>query len=385
MQPHREIQAIIFDLYGTLIYEPPFDRCLPVLAATIGVDLADYLKARQQTISDAMVGRLPTAEARAAAILSLLGRPGHDGLARQLAEIERQHRWAGVQLYPATIPTLRLLRERGYRIGLVSDCTSLMGRPIPERLGLLPLLDAVVLSCEVGVAKPAPAIYDLAIARLGVAPERCVYVGDGGSDELRGAQARGMATVRIDQEGSFARSGLPWPADEVIVSLDELLELPLLDPGRPGFPPLDVAWICPDLAIGGRVDPRNVPRLAKLGIGSVVDLRAEESDDPALLAAHGLRFLHLPMADTWALTQEQMQVGSRWVAAERAAGRTVLVHCQHGVGRSVMLIAAVLMNEGIPLAQALEQIRARRPRMALSDRQFAAVQEYERRLHRAEC
>jgi protein-tyrosine phosphatase len=211
---------------------------------------------------------------------------------------------------------------------------------------------------------------------LGVAPSECVYVGEGGSDELNGARALGMTTVRIDQRGAFARNGCPAPADYVVVRLDELLELPLFADERSAPPLLDVAWIRPDLAIGGRIAPANVPRLRVLGIDSVVDLRAEEADDPELLAEHELRFLHLPMTDTDPLTQKQLREGSRWIAAERAAGRTVLVHCQHGVGRSVMLVAAVLLGEGSSVTGALDHVRARRPRMALSSTQLLALHDY---------
>jgi FMN phosphatase YigB (HAD superfamily) len=152
------IRAVIFDLYGTLVYEPTFEDCFPALAAAIGVDLAVYLPIRDETIVDAMVGRLPTAEARAAAILAGLGRADADGLAAQLAEIERAARWPRVQPYATTVPTLRALRERRFPIGLVSDCTGLMGRPILELLDLLPWFDATALSYEVGYAKPAPEI-----------------------------------------------------------------------------------------------------------------------------------------------------------------------------------------------------------------------------------
>ncbi len=375
-QTRPGIRAIIFDLYGTLIHEPPFDDCFPALADAIGVELAAYLTARQRTVDDAMIGRLRTAEERAAAILEGLRRPSSDGLAGRLAEIERAHRWARVRPYPATVPTLTTLRQRGYPIGLVSDCTHLMGRSVLERFGLLSLLDQVALSYEVGHAKPAPEIYRAVTDALGVPPSACLYVGDGGSDELTGARALGMTTVRIDQEGAFARIGHPAPADHVVVRLDEILDLPALAPDRPRLPPLDVAWIRPDLAVGGRVHPANVPRLRVMGIESVVDLRREESDDPTLLAAHGIRFLSLPMTDGDPLTLEQLREGSAWIAAERAAGRRVLVHCQHGVGRSVMLVAAVLLNEGMPLAAALAHIRSRRPRMAFSEGQLRAIQEY---------
>jgi len=370
------IRAIIFDLYGTLIFEADVADCFPRLAEAIGIELDLYHPARQKTVVDAMVGKLPDAEARARAILAALGRDDVDGLAARLAEIEREARWAQVRPYPATLPTLTTLRERGIPLGLVSDCTALMGRAILERVELLPFLDAVALSYEIGCAKPEAAIYRAAVDGLGVPPESCLYVGDGGSDELTGAAALGMTTVRIDQEGGFGRTAYPAPSDDVIVSLHELLDLPFITPGRPGFAPLDVAWVRPDLAVGGRIDPANLPRLRAMGMESIVDLRAEESDDEEVLVRHGLRFLHLPMPDEFPLTQQQMRDGSRWVAAERAAGRRVLVHCQHGVGRSVMLVAAVLHDEGDPMTEALQQIKARRPRMALNARQLAAVLAY---------
>lgn len=370
------VQAILFDLYGTLLQEPPFEHCFPDLAAACGVSLEAYVAARQATIDDAMIGRLPTAEARAVSILASLGRDDADGLARTLAVQERQARWGKVQLYPAARETLRAVRERGFRIGLVSDCTDLMGRSLLEELNLIGDFDGVALSYEVGHAKPSPHIYRAVLDQLGVVPSRCVYVGDGGSDEINGARALGMTTVRIDQEHSFGRSAYPAPSDHVIVRLDELLHLPPLAPERSGFPRLDLNWVKPDLAVGARVDPTNVSRLKIMGIGAVVDLRIEESDDPDLLAQHDISFLHLPMYDEHALTQDQLRQGSRWVAEQRAAGKRVLVHCQHGVGRSVMLAAAVLINEGMSTTEALDHLRARRPKMAFSPRQLAAMYEY---------
>jgi putative hydrolase of the HAD superfamily len=376
--PAAGAKAIILDLYGTLVHEPNFEGIFPALAETIGVPLADYLAARQRTVEEAMVGRLASPEARARGILRHLGRPVANGLAIRLGSIERDYRWPRVQPYPATVPTLLALRERGLPIGLVSDCTALMGRSILERLDLLPHFNAVALSYEVGQAKPHPAIYRTALDRLGVPPSRCVFVGDGGSDELAGARALGMTTIRIDQEGAFARTGFPSPSDYVVVRLDEILDLPPFAPYRPAPPPLDVAWVAEDLAVGSRIDTRNVPRIKAMGIDSVVDLRAEESDDPDLLARNNLRFFHLPMTDTDPLTQAQMRDGARWVASERAAGRRVLAHCQHGRGRSIMLAAAVLMNEGLSATEAVDHIRSRRPQVALSATQLAAIYEYGR-------
>lgn len=53
--------------------------------------------------------------------------------------------------------------------------------------GLATFFDDIVFSCEVGIAKPAPEIYQIACDRLGARAKDCVFLGDGGSDELSGA------------------------------------------------------------------------------------------------------------------------------------------------------------------------------------------------------
>ena len=84
----------------------------------------------------------------------------------------------------------------GLRIAVVSDCGYELPALLP-RLPVAPLLDAGVYSVEVGSASPHPAMYLEACRRLGVAPEECLYVGDGGSHELTGAERLGMTAVRL--------------------------------------------------------------------------------------------------------------------------------------------------------------------------------------------
>ena len=61
---------------------------------------------------------------------------------------------------------------------------------------LWPYFDAPVLSCEAGVMKPDPAIFRLSLDALDVCPAECLYVGDGGSDELTAAHALGMRAIQ---------------------------------------------------------------------------------------------------------------------------------------------------------------------------------------------
>ena len=65
-----------------------------------------------------------------------------------------------------------------------------------ERQGLAPYLDSVVFSSEVGKRKPHPAIFERALAELGVPPEQALFVGDRLYEDVGGAAALGMTTVQ---------------------------------------------------------------------------------------------------------------------------------------------------------------------------------------------
>ena len=94
-------------------------------------------------------------------------------------------------LSTATLDVLDALRHDGHPLALISNATSETSAswsqsPLAQRF------DVAVFSCDVGLAKPDPAIYRLAAERLGVAPAECVFVGDGADGELVGAAAVGM-------------------------------------------------------------------------------------------------------------------------------------------------------------------------------------------------
>jgi putative hydrolase of the HAD superfamily len=96
------------------------------------------------------------------------------------------------------------------------------------------MVDVEVFSCEVGLRKPDPRIYRLAAERLGVDPERCLYVGDGAYGELSGAAAVGMHAVLIRDPADAEIEALRPEAEEwdgpSIEDLREVTEL-VLGPG----------------------------------------------------------------------------------------------------------------------------------------------------------
>ena len=97
----------------------------------------------------------------------------------------------------STHALLDSLRARGLKLGLVSNAFDppwLLLEDL-ERMGLAERLDAAVFSSEVGRRKPDPLIFETALERLGVEPERTLFVGDRRYEDVRGAAELGMRTV----------------------------------------------------------------------------------------------------------------------------------------------------------------------------------------------
>ena len=164
-----------------------------------------------------------------------------------------------------------------------------------------------------------------------------------------------------------------FPEDSRQAALAERLGIPL--PDR-----LNMSWVTANLAVGGRVLPQDIRRLAKAGVTAVVDTRAEHRDDEAALGAHGIQLLYLPTPDTFPLTVEQLQQGADWINGQIGRGRRVLVHCEHGVGRSVLLTAAALVAQGKSAHEAITLVQRRRWQAAPNHRQMQRLQEFERKV-----
>jgi putative hydrolase of the HAD superfamily len=94
-------------------------------------------------------------------------------------------------------PTLELLRERGLKLGLVSNTAwpAAAHDPDLEHFDIKHLLECRIYSCEIGWEKPAPQIFHAALDCLGLAPDEAVFVGDFLRYDVAGAQAVGMKAV----------------------------------------------------------------------------------------------------------------------------------------------------------------------------------------------
>ncbi|TAL36589.1 MAG: HAD family hydrolase [Spirochaetes bacterium] len=150
-----------------------------------------------------------------------------DTLIRQATENRKRiFRRSLLYMPKDSLRTLSSLKRLGMKIGLVSNADTLE-RAGWEECPAAPFFDSVVFSCDVGFMKPEPGIYEISLRALDEHPERCVFSGDGGSEELRGAREAGITTVLV--HGMIGRL---WPeliparrihADHVVERVSDLL------------------------------------------------------------------------------------------------------------------------------------------------------------------
>jgi protein-tyrosine phosphatase len=136
---------------------------------------------------------------------------------------------------------------------------------------------------------------------------------------------------------------------------------------------IDLSWITPDLAIGACFADDAIGVLAhEHRIRAVVDLRAEACDSELELALHGIELLHLPTRDHAAVAPEMLRAGVAFAVRHIDAGKPVLLHCQHGIGRSGLLGLCVLVELGQTPFEALELAKTNRPKLSPSPAQYDA-------------
>ncbi len=223
--------AVIFDLFGTLVdFGPPgeYERSITAMANVLSVAKEDFQRLWTDTYRFRFTGEHPDAEYNIRYICSELGLKVTDDQIQRAAQVRLN--FSSRSLIPRDdVPeTINELKTRGYKIGLISDCST----DVPALWNDTPLcslIDEPVFSCSVGLTKPDPQIFYLACERLGVKPAECLYVGDGGSSELTGASQVGMSPVLIrapyDQTGDrFRMSPSEWDGLK-ISSIREILTL----------------------------------------------------------------------------------------------------------------------------------------------------------------
>ncbi len=191
--------AVIFDLFGTLIDNVSMDSYAPALvemARAVAIEPETFSRTwRDESLSrQRSTGQLKSPEEMVHACCDRIDRKPSARAVHAAAEIRRKMYADWVVPRPGVIETLERIGQAGLKIGLMSGCTAEVPR-LWESTEMHRCVDVALFSCDLGLSKPDPAFYAEAIRRLGVSPDRCLYVGDGADNELTGAVEAGMDAV----------------------------------------------------------------------------------------------------------------------------------------------------------------------------------------------
>ena len=216
----RGVNALLIDALGTLLaLEDPAPRLRAELARRFGLAVGEA-QARVAIAAEIAYYRAHFDDGRDAAALADLRARCAEAL-RSGLPVDARLRSVGTEelteallaslhftAFPDARPALEQARAHGRRVVVVSNWdVSLVD--VLARVGLTPLLDAVVTSASVGARKPAVAIFERALALAGARADEALHVGDSIEDDVAGARAAGIEAVLIRRDGGVAPAGIP--------------------------------------------------------------------------------------------------------------------------------------------------------------------------------
>ena len=209
------IKVITFDFYNTLVkFWPPLEEIQQVACRKMGLNVSREAIRRGYAKADILFNRANEEEPLSfrsperrleffaeyeQIILETAGVPVTAELAQQV--------WGLAIAVPKefttfddTMPALEALRERGYRLGIITNLRADL-EPLIRKAGLEDFLEFAVNSTQAGVEKPHPPIFEEALRRAAVEPGEVLHVGDQVRSDVAGARSMGMKAALLDRGG----------------------------------------------------------------------------------------------------------------------------------------------------------------------------------------
>jgi putative hydrolase of the HAD superfamily len=220
--------AIIFDLFHTLTAVESTWAKIPMTSEMLGVSKEEWFEQLFEKSHERLIGL----EKDPFKIIGKMARAINPELSEDLIREATEKRMlrfenAIVNIPQSTQQTIKILKKQKKKIGLISnaDVTEIKGW---QKSPIVQYFDSVIFSCDVGYAKPDKRIYEISLEELDERSLNCVFVGDGGSGELKAAKSMGINTVMIT---GVIREILPEAIDErkqyadfVIEYINQLIE-----------------------------------------------------------------------------------------------------------------------------------------------------------------
>ncbi|MGZ6884775.1 MAG: HAD family hydrolase [Acidimicrobiia bacterium] len=201
------IDAVLLDV-GGVFHLPDHERIVAVMArAGVPVDPADLDRAHYAGVKALTDFREGDREIWLAYNRGYAHALGADGRVENVAEVLLNEFTTGgvwTRIIPGSPEALRAIAATGVKLAVVSNADGSVEAQLASdgicQTGPGPgvVMDAVIDSSVVGVAKPDPRIFEIALERCGVAPERAIHVGDTPAADVDGARAAGVTPVLVD-------------------------------------------------------------------------------------------------------------------------------------------------------------------------------------------
>jgi HAD superfamily hydrolase (TIGR01549 family) len=189
-------KAVIFDLYETLVTQSR--TVVPrggALGESLGLDRAAYRREWKKLRPQILRGQLTFQQA----LVEIGARLGVAVAAERVQRASDERARANTEVFQkidaGVVALARAVLDRGIRLATISNCMAEDVVAWPESV-LASHFTCAVFSFEAGVVKPDPRIYLNAVEQLGVHAQDALYVGDGGDDELAGAERAGLRAAR---------------------------------------------------------------------------------------------------------------------------------------------------------------------------------------------
>ena len=223
------IQGVVFDLFGTLIPCPDLKthyEMLGEMADVVGMKEDAYADMWHETNSLRMTGTGGSSLGFMEHMFDLYDHKVNREKSMEVVRIYDRYASDLMTLFPDVPPVLEELNGKRIKIGLLTNC----GINVPGLFESIPesrFFHSRGYSSHIGFKKPDPEIFKWSIKNMRIPPSSTIYVGDGDSGELEGAERAGMNPVKIERgeaNGDYRLTPLEnW--DPTINDMNDLLTL----------------------------------------------------------------------------------------------------------------------------------------------------------------
>ena len=202
------IKAVIFDMFETLVthFESPVYMAKQI-SNDIGISEEKFREVWNPTDDDRTLGKRTLED-----VIEEVLKVNHCYSTELFEKIITKRKMSKIEcfehIHPEIIPLFMTLKEQNIKIGLITNCYFEERDVIKDSI-FFDYFDSVCMSCEMGIKKPDVKIFQKCMRDLMVAPEECLYIGDGGAFELETAQMLGMYPL---QATWYLKDGVNQPA-----------------------------------------------------------------------------------------------------------------------------------------------------------------------------